>query len=464
MNTSYLKEAQGAPEPKPATAASTNACNQCMPLGACLAYRGFAGTVPFLHGSQGCATYIRRYLISHFREPMDIASSSFSEETVIFGGERNLRDGVLNVGKQYKPELIAVATTCLAETIGDDIPRFIRAIREEQHEVLRNVDLMFVSTPSYHGAHTDGYWAAVRAVVGHLAEPGSRLRDVFGICPGMVSPANIRHLKEWIGAFKLNGAVIADYSETLDGASWDHYLRIPPGGTPLAHVRAMGRAEGFIEFTSVTPDALLPGALLHDLHGITRHRIPAPIGIDATDRLMKLFSDLAGCSIPAAIQAERGRLIDALVDGHKYVASCPVAIYGDEETVFALTAFAVEIGMKPVLCATGARRPDFKNLLLQQIDGLPPDTCILADADFAAIEDATKTLRPELLIGNSKGYAMSRRLGIPLLRAGFPVHDRLDGARLLSFGYRGAQNLFDRISSLLIETRQNASSVGYTYM
>jgi len=72
-------------------AATRNACKLCAPLGACLALRGVAGAVPFLHGSQGCATYIRRYLISHFREPVDIAVSGFSEATTVFGGGDNLR-------------------------------------------------------------------------------------------------------------------------------------------------------------------------------------------------------------------------------------------------------------------------------------------------------------------------------------------------------------------------------------
>ena len=69
--------------------ATRNPCKLCAPLGACLVFRGVEGCIPFLHGSQGCATYIRRYLISHFREPMDIASSNFHEESAIFGGSSN---------------------------------------------------------------------------------------------------------------------------------------------------------------------------------------------------------------------------------------------------------------------------------------------------------------------------------------------------------------------------------------
>ena len=68
-----------------------NACKLCTPLGACLAFAGIEGARPILHGSQGCATYIRRYMISHFKEPIDIASSSFGETSAIFGGSENLR-------------------------------------------------------------------------------------------------------------------------------------------------------------------------------------------------------------------------------------------------------------------------------------------------------------------------------------------------------------------------------------
>jgi len=52
----------------------------------------------------------------------------------------------------------------------------------------------------------------------------------------------------------------------------------------------------------------------------------------------------------------------------------------------------------------------------------------------------------------------------PLIRVGFPIHDRLGGARIVHVGYRGAQQLFDTISNTIIATRQNTSPVGYTYM
>ena len=124
-------------EPQSKNFTSTrNACKLCTPLGACLAFRGVEGCIPFLHGSQGCSTYIRRYLISHFREPIDIASSNFHEDSAIFGGSKNFTQGALNVTRQYQPQLIGAATTCLAETIGEDMARLQHELKE-QHGACR---------------------------------------------------------------------------------------------------------------------------------------------------------------------------------------------------------------------------------------------------------------------------------------------------------------------------------------
>ncbi len=119
--------------PRPNWVSTRNPCKACAPLGATLVMRGIAGALPFLHGSQGCATYMRRYIISHFREPMDIATSGFSEATTIFGGGANLRQGLDNVTSQYHPTLIGIATTCLTETIGEDVHGLLHEYREKMH-------------------------------------------------------------------------------------------------------------------------------------------------------------------------------------------------------------------------------------------------------------------------------------------------------------------------------------------
>ena len=84
--------------------------------------------------------------------------------------------------------------------------------------------------------------------------------------------------------------------------------------------------------------------------------------------------------------------------------------------------------------------------------------------DFAEIAEAAPALKPDFLLGSSKGYSLARKLSVPLIRVGFPIHDRIGGQRVLHLGYRGAQELFDRIINALLETKQDDSNVGYAYL
>jgi len=100
-----VRRAGGKRPQRPNYISTTNACKLCKPMGAALAFRGIEGAMPFLHGSQGCATYMRRYIISHFNEPMDIASSSLGEKHAVFGGGPNLNWGLLILSKNFIPGL-----------------------------------------------------------------------------------------------------------------------------------------------------------------------------------------------------------------------------------------------------------------------------------------------------------------------------------------------------------------------
>ncbi|WP_373498790.1 nitrogenase component 1 [Desulfococcus sp.] len=446
--------------------ATQNACKLCSPLGAALVFKGIRGAVPLLHGSQGCSTYIRRYLISHFKEPMDIACSNFAEETAIFGGGANLKIALENIRRQYAPAVIGVATTCLSETIGDDVPMFLREYRamfpgEELPPVIH------VSTPSYQGTHMDGFHGAVLETVAALtANPPAAGKSRINLFPGMVSPEDLRHLKEILGDAGIPATVLPDYSKTLDGGLWTEYQRIPEGGTEVADIRRSGTAAASLEFGRIlAEEKKTAGTFLEKEFNVPCRRLGLPIGIRETDRFFDALTAVTGQATPEKYIEERGRLTDALVDGHKIVNLKRAVVYGEEDLVAGVVSFLAEIGILPVLCASGGK----SGRLEKVIAGIFPDYAekgiqVMDNADFVDIESAAQSLAPDLIIGHSKGYTMARRLKVPLVRIGFPVHDRVGGARILHLGYRGALQLFDRITNTLIERQQDESAVGYTYM
>jgi nitrogenase molybdenum-iron protein NifN len=453
--------------------ATRNACKLCSPLGACLAYKGIKGCVPLIHGSQGCATYIRRYMISHFREPVDIASSNFDEGATIFGGKENVYQAISNVIKQYNPEVLAVTTTCLSETIGDDVKTFMKEYQSES-QLDKLPQFITASTPSYQGSHADGFHEAVLASVVGIAEKNTK-GNHLNIFPGMFSPADLRYLKAVMKSFQLDYVLLPDYSETLDGSSWSEYKKIPDGGTSKEDIRRTADAIMSIEFGKVFNKAGVSiykkkqskaesaANYLETTFGVDSVTLPWPVGVDATDVFFNTISTLTGKPIPAEFERERGRLIDAYADGHKYVFGKRAIIYGEEDLVLALYQFLLEIGVEVIVVASGGKSGVMEESIVEMSKGteLP---VIMNDADFEEIATITKEQKPDLLIGHSKGYYIARELNIPLIRVGFPIHDRLGGQRLKHIGYEGSNDLFERIANAMIESDQNKSDVGYKYM
>jgi len=454
-------EAEELEEPQLNHCAGTrNACKLCTPLGACLAFRGIEGSVPFLHGSQGCSTYIRRYLISHFREPMDIASSNFHEESAIFGGASIFKAGVQNVVRQYQPTFVGVATTCLAETIGEDMPGIMRELRTEAPGLPPMVQ---VSTASYRGTHIDGFHAAVRSTVEQMAGR-TGVSDRLNILPGMLSAADLRHVKEIIGDCGLSATVLPDYSDSMDGGTWSEYEAIQSGGTKLSEIANMGGARATIEFGSVLTAGQSGGSFLKEKFGIPLTRIAIPCGMRATDALFDTIERLTGVAIPAKYSGERARLLDAYVDGHKYIFGKRAVVFGEEDFVIAITGLLQEIGIEPVLCASGGRSGHFEAELRAHVPDLPASSLVKEGFDFAEIAEGAPALAPDLFVGSSKGYSIARRMSVPLIRVGFPIHDRIGGQRVLHIGYRGAQQLFDQIVNTVMDQKQTNSEVGYAYL
>lgn len=441
---------------------TTNACKLCTPLGASLAFKGLEQSVPFLHGSQGCATYMRRYIISHFREPMDIASSALGEKHAVYGGGPNLKKGLLNVMKKYSPRVIGVATTCLTETIGDHVPGILQEFRDEFGD-LDLPEVVHVSTPSYNGTHMDGWTGAVRSMADQLVWDRKEGHGGVNLVPGMVSPGDIRALKDVFERFGLDLTVLPDISETLDGPALLDYEAIPSGGTPLERVRTMSGAQCTVEFGRCLPESTA-GTVLENKYGVKNHQLGMPMGIRETDRFMDVLATASGKSVPRRYLMERGRLVDALVDGHKYVSGKRAIVYGEEDLVVGIVAFMAEIGVQPVLVATGSKTGKLAGALAKVGGDLREQPEICEGVDFHEIAERAEELAPDLVIGHSKGYRYCRDWNVPLVRVGFPIHDRFGGQRMRMLAYSGAQDLYDRIVNAVLEKKQADSDIGYGYL
>ena len=155
-------------EIKERKALTINPAKTCQPIGAMYAALGIHNCLPHSHGSQGCCAYHRSTLTRHYKEPVMAATSSFTEGASVFGGQANLLQAIDNIFTIYEPDVIAVHTTCLSETIGDDIPQIARKAGAEG-KIPKGKYVIHVNTPSYVGTHVTGFANMTKAMVDYFA-------------------------------------------------------------------------------------------------------------------------------------------------------------------------------------------------------------------------------------------------------------------------------------------------------
>ncbi|HAE63184.1 MAG TPA: nitrogenase [Eubacteriaceae bacterium] len=424
---------------------NVNPCKMCMPMGGSLAFKGIENSMILMHGSQGCATYIRRHMATHYNEPVDIASSSLSENQTVHGGSKNLKHGIKNVIKLYNPKIIGVLTTCLAETIGEDIKRIIDEFKNKHP--ITEVDIIPVSTPGYGATHYEGFFHTIRSIIEYYAVDIPEKNEKINIIAGDLTPADIRELKRIGKLFDVDFNLIPDISDTLDGSFQEDYSKIPKGGTTIDQIKSMSGAKATIELALLLEDKYSPGMFLEEKYGVKLYKMAMPIGLQGMDEFVKTIAMITGKSIPEELKAERERMLDGMIDSHKYNAEGKALIYGNPEITYSITRLCSENGITPLIVATGARAKAL-NRYFNSADSL-----VMNDVDFETIHSEVKRLKPNLLIGNSDGKFIWEKENIPLIRVGFPVHDHIGAQRKLVVGYTGSMGFLDEITNTLLDLK-----------
>ena len=426
--------------------AVVNPSKMCQPMGAIQALLGIKDSMPLIHGSQGCSTYIRFQLTRHFREPIEVASTSLSEKTVIYGGEFNLMKALKNITEKQSPSMIAVTSSCLTETIGEDMVGIIEKFKDANLDKELPV-IVPISTPSYIESHVEGYNRTIKALVEHLAAP-TVPNGKINIITGNISPADVKEVKSILKEMDCESIILTDTSENLDAPLTEDTLSLYDGGTTIEEIEDTANSAGTISLSKHVDSA---GVFLEKMFGVKSISGPIPIGLENTDSFVKSVCELEDLEIPDSIEKDRGRLMDALVDAHSYNYHRKVAIFGDPDFVSGLTRFTCEMGMTPTVVCTGTESKrfieDINNISREK--GVSPT--ILAGGDLYDMHMAIKEAGADILIGNAYGASMAKEENIPLFRVGFPVFDRLGAQRIPVLGYNGGIDFVDRLTNTILD-------------
>lgn len=429
-----------------------NPAKTCQPIGAMYAALGIHKCLPHSHGSQGCCSFHRMHLTRHFRDPVMASTSSFTEGASVFGGGANLKTAIKNVFSLYNPDVMAVHTTCLTETIGDDIPNIISSAEVPEGKVV-----IHANTPSYQGSHVTGFSNMVKGMVNYFSAATEPIKkEQINVIPGFVNPADMREIKRMMNLMGAKYIMFPDTSGVVDSPMTGEFQMYPEGGTTVEQLKDTGNSKLTVALGRFASSD--PAEVLAKKCKVPVATLKTPIGIKATDAFLMVIRRMVVREIVAELELERGQLVDIMTDTHFHFHGKKVAIFGDSDIVTGVTEFVLSLGMKPVHILTGtpggaigSAVGSFEEDIQEMVQQAGGKSNVKAGGDLFTFHQWIKNEPVDLIIGNTYGKYIARAEDIPLVRVGFPILDRSVHSYLPIVGYRGAMRLLEMISNALLD-------------
>ncbi|TCK62255.1 nitrogenase molybdenum-iron protein subunit beta [Seleniivibrio woodruffii] len=426
-----------------------NPLKACQPSGGLFAAIGFEGTMPFVHGSQGCASYFRSHFMRHFREPFPTSCDAMTEDAAVFGGHNALYLGLQNTYELYSPKMITMVTSCMSEVIGDDMNSFVKNAKE-QGFIPADFPVTFAHTPSFVGSHIVGYDNTMLAILQQMGVKKETKNDKINVIMGFDTYlANYEEIKR---IFKLFGAeinLLSDPSETLNSPTNGEY-KMYRGGTPLDDLRDAPNSKATL--------LLQKWSMIKTAEFIEKDwgqpvKVVNPLGLEGSDELIMAISELTGKPVPAELELERGQFVDAIADSYYWIHGKTFGINGDPDMAYGLARFVMEMGGEPIHILVSNGSKDWEAETKENLSKyeFAKGAQIWAGKDMWHFRSLLFTEPVDMIIGNSYAKYLERDTGIALCRIGFPLQDRHHLHRYPTIGYKGGVQMLTWIVNRMLD-------------
>jgi nitrogenase molybdenum-cofactor synthesis protein NifE len=374
-----------------AGAVSQRACVFC---GSRVVLYPIADALHLVHGPIGCAVYtwdIRGALSSGPELHRLSFSTDLQELDVVFGGEKKLRNALIELIDRHQPKAAFVYSTCIVGLIGDDLEAICKEVQKE-----KGIPVLPVQSEGFKGNKRAGYEAACKAM-GRLVGTG----DTSNISPYAI---NI------LGDFNLAGEIwlIREYFEKI---GVEVVANITGDGRVADIQRAHGAALNVVQCSGATMGL---ANMMQKEYGIPSLRV-SYFGVE--DMAEALYSVARHFGVPEmmekARQVVKEELQTLLPELQRYktaLAGKKAAIYvGGAFKAFSLVKAFRLIGMDVVMVGsqTGTKE-DYIELEQITDDG----TIIVDDANPLELSAFMKEKDVDLFVGGVKERPIAYKLGV----------------------------------------------------
>ncbi|VAX10076.1 Nitrogenase FeMo-cofactor scaffold and assembly protein NifN [hydrothermal vent metagenome] len=426
-------------------ALSVNPLKSSQTIGAALAFLGFNRAMPMLHGSQGCTAFGKIFFVRHFREPIPLQTSAMDQISTVMGADDNVIEGLKTICEKSSPALVGVPTTGLAETQGCDIKLAIYHFREKYPQ-FNHIPVVPVTTPDYTGCMETGFATAIYAMIDMLVPEADEAttqgvedkKQITVLAGSHLTPGDLEAIKDMIEMFSLRPLLIPDLSDSLDGhLTESDFSPLTIGGTEVEAFSTLGMSSATLV---IGPSMYKAADLLHARTGVADYRFEHLMGLDAVDAFIQTLAVISGQAVPEKLERHRAQLQDAMLDTHFMIGMSRIAVAADADLLNGFSHLLSGMGAEIVAAVAPANAPALKSVTAETVKL----------GDLEEMEKMARLNDAEIIISNSHALGSSERLGIPLLRAGFPQYDLLGGYQKVWVGYQGTRQLLFEFANILL--------------
>ena len=402
---------------------------QCQQINSLAALMSLEDSVFISHSPQGCVgcaiMAIDMYRVGQIHRGIRnvknprLIVTNIDQKSVVFGGEKKLREAVAKAVERYHPKLTFVFASCASGIIGDDIDAICGDLQSEYPDTLiipihcegfkskicaSGFDAAFISINKYILKH-------------QKVEKQKGLINLFA--PTTVSYADQKEMERML---RLLGAKV-------------NYI---PFYSSLEKIKTIPAAEASTSICKVFADEFMK--TLYEEYDIPYSHTVMPIGIRNTDKWYRGIAKVIGKEkeVEEIIQKEHERIEPLVKKIRERLSGKRVFICGGTGRSFAAAALIDDFGMKLVGLETPTYDDDAQ-VDIEYLNGIHKDFVVdIANMQPFEQVNLVKKLQPDAFIGVPEWAA---KLGIPTTHV-------LDGKRP-TMGYDGLLFLGNKIADQL---------------
>lgn len=384
-----------------------------------------ADALHIVHGPIGCAVYnwdIRGSLSSGSQLHRNSFSTDLAEKEVVFGGEKKLKESLIELIRYYRPKAAFVYSTCIVGLIGDDVEAVCRTVSRET-----GIDVIPVDSPGFKGTKKTGYQAACDAAYRLVGTGDASSIGEYSI--------------NLMGEFNIAGEawMIRDYFEKIG-------IEVVSTITGDGRVDDLRRCHGAkLNLVQCSGSMTHLAKLLQQNHGIPMERVSF-FGFEDTARALYAAAEFFGD--PALMVRAQNLVREEISKYAPKLKALKMRLNGKKAALYvggAFKAFSLvlalrALGMKTVLAGTQTGSAEDYEQLREICD---PGTVIVDDSNPLELAKFVLEKDVDLFIGGVKERPIAFKLGVAFCDHN---HER----KIPLAGFEGMLNFAEEVASSVL--------------